>query len=186
MMITGRMGGTSGPIWGTAFLRAAAIAGEKSELTLTRSFPCFVQRSKASNIAARLRSGTRHCSTHSSLRSTSSPKNLAEEQMLKSLSMPPQPPPTVARRPPGRCSPSVAAPAYAGERSIGTLDAGAVAVALMFNEIAEKWATHAPDRNWRNEMKKFVQRPEAVRPRDVEGNRAREPGPSSPTYRNTT
>ncbi len=32
MTITGRMGGTSGPLWGTAFLRAAAVAGDRSEL----------------------------------------------------------------------------------------------------------------------------------------------------------
>ena len=30
---------------------------------------------------------------------------------------------------------------YSGERSIGTLDAGAMAVAVMFNEIASKWTT---------------------------------------------
>ena len=30
---------------------------------------------------------------------------------------------------------------YTGERSIGTLDAGAVAVALMFKRIAEQWET---------------------------------------------
>ena len=30
--------------------------------------------------------------------------------------------------------------AYTGERSIGTLDAGAVAVAVMFEALAEEWA----------------------------------------------
>ena len=32
-MITSRIGGTSGPIWGTAFLRAGAAATGKTELT---------------------------------------------------------------------------------------------------------------------------------------------------------
>src|ERR1700742_5057389 len=32
IVITSRVGGTSGPIWGTAFLRAAANAGDSSEL----------------------------------------------------------------------------------------------------------------------------------------------------------
>jgi dihydroxyacetone kinase len=32
---------------------------------------------------------------------------------------------------------------YSGDRSIGTLDAGAVAVALMFDQIASKWDTRA-------------------------------------------
>ncbi len=33
MIITSRVGGTSGPIWGTAFLRAGIAAGGKTELT---------------------------------------------------------------------------------------------------------------------------------------------------------
>lgn len=32
-VISGKVGGVSGPIWGTAFLRAAAVAGEKTELS---------------------------------------------------------------------------------------------------------------------------------------------------------
>ena len=33
MVIASRVGGTSGPLWGTAFLRAGAAAGGKTELT---------------------------------------------------------------------------------------------------------------------------------------------------------
>src|ERR1700710_1431233 len=33
MMITSRIGGTSGPIWGTAFLRAGMTAGSAADLT---------------------------------------------------------------------------------------------------------------------------------------------------------
>ena len=33
VVITSRVGGTSGPLWGTAFLRAGAVAGDKTELT---------------------------------------------------------------------------------------------------------------------------------------------------------
>ena len=32
--------------------------------------------------------------------------------------------------------------AYTGERSIGTLDAGAIAVAVMFEQVADAWAAH--------------------------------------------
>jgi len=32
MVIASRVGGTSGPLWGTAFLRAAAAAGDKTAL----------------------------------------------------------------------------------------------------------------------------------------------------------
>ncbi|MEO5964038.1 MAG: dihydroxyacetone kinase subunit DhaL [Candidatus Limnocylindrales bacterium] len=33
LVIAGKVGGVSGPIWGTAFLRAAATAGDRTELT---------------------------------------------------------------------------------------------------------------------------------------------------------
>lgn len=33
LTISGKVGGVSGPIWGTAFLRAAAVAGDKTELS---------------------------------------------------------------------------------------------------------------------------------------------------------
>jgi dihydroxyacetone kinase len=33
LVISGKVGGVSGPIWGTAFLRAAAVAGDRTELT---------------------------------------------------------------------------------------------------------------------------------------------------------
>jgi dihydroxyacetone kinase phosphoprotein-dependent L subunit len=33
LVISGKVGGVSGPIWGTAFLRAAAVAGDKTELS---------------------------------------------------------------------------------------------------------------------------------------------------------
>ncbi|MEO7296498.1 MAG: dihydroxyacetone kinase subunit DhaL [Candidatus Limnocylindria bacterium] len=33
LVISGKVGGVSGPIWGTAFLRAAALAGDKTQLS---------------------------------------------------------------------------------------------------------------------------------------------------------
>jgi phosphoenolpyruvate---glycerone phosphotransferase subunit DhaL len=33
LVISGKVGGVSGPIWGTAFLRAGAVAGDKTELS---------------------------------------------------------------------------------------------------------------------------------------------------------
>jgi dihydroxyacetone kinase len=35
--------------------------------------------------------------------------------------------------------------AYTGERSIGTLDAGAVAVAVMFEALADQWAKRSAE-----------------------------------------
>jgi dihydroxyacetone kinase-like protein len=144
MMITGRMGGTSGPIWGTAFLRAAAAAGDKPEL-------------EADEVIAMLRAaieGIKHRG-----KAALGDKTLldafvpAVDQLAGDLAEGASPGPAlsaaaavaegcaestrglVAKR--GRAS-------YAGERSVGTLDAGAVAVAVMFREVANRWASRTP------------------------------------------
>ena len=50
--------------------------------------------------------------------------------------------------------------AYTGERSIGTLDAGAVAVAVLLEALADEWTwTDPPQRSGGNRMKKFVNDP---------------------------
>ena len=62
--ITGRIGGTSGPIWGTAFLRAGAVAAGKTALEPAPTWSrCCGRRSRASSRAARPSWATRHCST---------------------------------------------------------------------------------------------------------------------------
>ena len=38
VVITSRVGGTSGPLWGTGFLRAGAVAADKTEDTYFPSF----------------------------------------------------------------------------------------------------------------------------------------------------
>lgn len=139
MMITGRMGGTSGPIWGTAFLRAAVVAGDKSELEpdevismLRAAIEGVKNRGKATlgdktlldafipavdELARGLATGA---STSSAL---SGAADVAESAVESTSRL-------VAKR--GRAS-------YSGERSIGTPDPGAVAVALMLREIARQW-----------------------------------------------
>jgi len=144
MMITGRMGGTSGPIWGTAFLRAAVVSGDKTTLEtddviamLRAAIEGIKQRGKAEmgdktlldalvpavdKLADLLATGA---GSTDALRQAASVAESCAESTREML----------AKK--GRAS-------YAGERSIGTLDAGAVAVALMFNEIASKWTTRPP------------------------------------------
>ena len=51
VVITSRIGGTSGPIWGTAFLRAGGVAAGKSELTGTDVVAML--RAAAEGISAR-------------------------------------------------------------------------------------------------------------------------------------
>jgi dihydroxyacetone kinase phosphoprotein-dependent L subunit len=141
MTITGRMGGTSGPLWGTAFLRAAAVAGDRSELVaddviamLRAAIEGIKHRGKAEigdktlldalvpavdKMAADIACGT---SAAEALRGAATVAESSAQSTRHLLAMR------------GRAS-------YAGERSIGTLDAGAVAVALMFKRLAEQWET---------------------------------------------
>ena len=62
--------------------------------------------------------------------------------------------------------------AYTGERSVGTLDAGAVAVAVLIEALADQWQTHQPqpDRPERQpRMKKFVNDPKQFVPEMLHG-----------------
>jgi len=140
IIITSRIGGTSGPIWGTAFLRAATMIGDKQELgkadvivmlraaiegikkrgqtdlgdkTLLDSLiPAVDQLEQAFNAATDVPTALNQAA------------QVARERADATREL-------VAKR--GRAS-------YAGERSVGTLDAGAVAVAVMFEQVSSIWA----------------------------------------------
>ncbi|BCL77637.1 ROK family protein [Ktedonobacteria bacterium brp13] len=140
IIITSRIGGTSGPIWGTAFLRAAIMIGDKQELgkadvivmlraaiegikkrgqtdlgdkTLLDSLiPAVDQLEQAFNSATDVPTALHQAA------------QVARERADATREL-------VAKR--GRAS-------YAGERSVGTLDAGAVAVAVMFEQVSSVWA----------------------------------------------
>jgi dihydroxyacetone kinase phosphoprotein-dependent L subunit len=140
VVITSRIGGTSGPIWGTAFLRAGAAAGTASRLSpdqvvamLRAAIGGIMARGKSDVgdktlldalvpavdvIEAAVHEGGTAASTLRAAAVT------ARERAEATRSM-------IAKR--GRA-------AYTGERSVGTLDAGAVAVAVMFEALADQWA----------------------------------------------
>jgi len=136
VMITSRIGGTSGPIWGTAFLRAGTTAGAVTELDAAQIVAML--RAAAEGIKARGKSdlGDKTLldalipATDSIERSLAdgldaqatlaAAAQVARDSAEATRSM-------VAKR--GRAS-------YTGERSIGTLDAGAVTVAIMFAAVA--------------------------------------------------
>ena len=145
VVITSRIGGTSGPIWGTAFLRAGAAAGAADRLSpdqvvamLRAAISGIMARGKSdvgdktlldalvpavdAVEAAVLEGGT----AASALRAAAA---TARERAEATRSM-------IAKR--GRA-------AYTGERSIGTLDAGAVAVAVMFEALADQWAKRSAE-----------------------------------------
>jgi dihydroxyacetone kinase phosphoprotein-dependent L subunit len=136
VVITSRIGGTSGPIWGTAFLRAGAVAGSATELEPAQVVAML--RAAVEGIKARGRSDVGDktlldalvpatdaieesvaagLDAAATLRAAAA---VARERAEATRSM-------QAMR--GRAS-------YTGERSIGSLDAGAVAVAVMFEALA--------------------------------------------------
>src|SRR5580693_1875226 len=139
VMITSRIGGTSGPIWGTAFLRAGTTAGTADELEPAQIVAML--RASIEGIKARGKSdvgdktlldalvpavdvieeqiGAGHDAAATLDAAAATARNQAEA--TRSMQ---------AMR--GRAS-------YTGERSIGTLDAGAVAVAVMFEALAAQW-----------------------------------------------
>jgi phosphoenolpyruvate---glycerone phosphotransferase subunit DhaL len=139
VVITSRIGGTSGPIWGTAFLRAGSVAGAVTELEPAQVVTML--RAAIEGIKARGRSDVGdktlldalvpatdaiedHIAAGAGAAGTlRAAATVARERAEATRSM-------QAMR--GRAS-------YTGERSIGTLDAGAVAVAVMFEALAGLW-----------------------------------------------
>jgi dihydroxyacetone kinase-like protein len=140
VVITSRIGGTSGPIWGTAFLRAGSTAGAAEQLEAEQVVAML--RASIEGIKARGKSDVgdktlldalvpavdvieEHAGSGDDMAGTlRAAAVVARERAEATRSM-------QAMR--GRAS-------YTGERSIGTLDAGAVAVAVMLEALADKWA----------------------------------------------
>jgi dihydroxyacetone kinase-like protein len=141
IVVTSRIGGTSGPIWGTAFLRAGTTAGATD--TLTGEQVVAMLRAAAEGIKMRgqsdvgdktlldalvpmtdrleqeLRAGADAAKAVAAMAAT------ARQAAEGTVEM-------VARR--GRA-------AYTGERSRGSVDAGAMAVAVIAERISEAWPT---------------------------------------------
>jgi phosphoenolpyruvate---glycerone phosphotransferase subunit DhaL len=136
--LTSRIGGTSGPIWGTAFLRAGgavadadAIGGDEAVAMLRAAIEGVKQRGQ-SDVGDKtlldavvpatdaLEEGLRAGQGAAALASAATTAREAAEATTSML----------AKR--GRAS-------YTGERSIGSPDAGAIGVAVMFEEISKAW-----------------------------------------------
>jgi dihydroxyacetone kinase/dihydroxyacetone kinase-like protein len=139
VVVTSRIGGTSGPIWGTAFLRAGSTAGATD--TLTGEQVVAMLRAAAEGIKMRgqsdvgdktlldalvpmtdrleqeLQSGADAAKAVAAMAATARQAADATTDM-------------VAKR--GRA-------AYTGERSRGSVDAGAMAVAVIAERISEVW-----------------------------------------------
>jgi dihydroxyacetone kinase/dihydroxyacetone kinase-like protein len=139
MAIASRVGGVSGAIWGTAFLRASIVAGTKTELALDDVIAMLNAATEGmkkrgqsdlgdktlldayvpavDEFARVMRAGG---SVMDGLRAASVTARQKTEEIK----------PWVAKR--GRAS-------YTGERSCGTYDAGSIAVAMMAEQLAAVW-----------------------------------------------
>jgi dihydroxyacetone kinase phosphoprotein-dependent L subunit len=140
VVITGRIGGTSGPIWGTAFLRGAAVARGKD--TLSGEEVVAMLRSAIDGIKAR---GKAELGDKTLLDALSPVADTIETSLASGLdsdgivaaaattarSAADATVGMQARR--GRA-------AYTGERSIGSPDPGAVAVAVILERLSSTWS----------------------------------------------
>lgn len=140
MVVTSRIGGTSGPLWGTAFLKAGMSAGATD--TLDAAQVVAMLRGAADGIGARGQSDVGDktlldalvpmidrleaelaagAGSDAALAAAAATAREAAESTATML----------AKR--GRA-------AYTGERSIGSVDAGAMAVAVIAEHIHQAWS----------------------------------------------
>ena len=140
MVVTSRIGGTSGPIWGTAFLKAGSTAGATGTLTgeqvvaMLRAATDGIKMRGQSDVGdktlldalvpmtdrieAELQAGADAAAVVAAAAEAARAAAEATSDM-------------VAKR--GRAS-------YTGERSRGSVDAGAMAVAVIVERVHEVWA----------------------------------------------
>lgn len=143
IVISSRIGGTSGPIWGTGFLRAGAAIGDAPEVTGEQVVAAL--RSAADGIKARGNSDVgdktlldvlvpvadrleKEVQAGSDARTTlEALSTTAREAAEATTDM-------IAKR--GRAS-------YTGERSRGSVDAGAMALAVIVEQVNQSWQREA-------------------------------------------
>ena len=139
LVITSRIGGTSGPIWGTAFLRAGVTAGTAESLEPAQVIAML--RAAIEGIKVR---GKSDVGDKTLLDALIPAVDVIEEQVGagKDAATAVRAAAVVARER-AEATRSMQAmrgrASYTGERSIGTLDAGAIAVAVMFEALADEW-----------------------------------------------
>jgi phosphoenolpyruvate---glycerone phosphotransferase subunit DhaL len=139
MIVTSRIGGTSGPIWGTGFLKAGIAAGASEQLTgeqvvaMLRAATDGIKMRGQSDVGDKtlldalvpmtdrieqeIQRGADSATIAAAAAVTAREAAEATSQMI-------------AKR--GRAS-------YTGERSIGSVDAGAMAVAVLAEHISKAW-----------------------------------------------
>ena len=145
LVISKRVGGTSGPLWGTAALRAAGAVNERTELG--REDAVAMLRAAAEGIKVR---GKSDLGDKTLLDALIPMTDAMEKRMQSDTSAGPAELAAVAATS-ARAAAEATTPmqamrgrqSYTGERSIGSPDPGAVAVAVMAERLADEWAARA-------------------------------------------
>ncbi len=143
LTISGKVGGVSGPIWGTAFLRAGATAGDKADLApedviaMLRASIAGIKQRGDSDLGDKTLLDALVPAVDSLEASLADPATAADHGVAAiqraadvAVEAAEATKPMVAKR--GRA-------AYTGERSIGSVDAGATAVGVIFQAISAAW-----------------------------------------------
>jgi dihydroxyacetone kinase-like protein len=147
LIISKRVGGTSGPLWGTAFLRAASAVTERRGMgCLTDHDTVAMLRAAIEGIKAR---GKSDLGDKTLLDALIPMTEALEKQVASDVAEAARTPAELARVAAGAARTAADAtttmqamrgrPSYTGERSIGSPDAGAVAVAVMAERVADEW-----------------------------------------------
>ena len=137
--IVSAVGGVSGTIWGTAFLRAGMTLGTKTEITRPDVIAMF-----RSAIEGMKKRGNSDLGDKTLLDALIPAVDALEKAFNegKETSVALDEAAVVARERAEASRPMLAKrgrAAYTGERSIGTLDAGAVAMAVLFEAVSKAW-----------------------------------------------
>jgi dihydroxyacetone kinase-like protein len=138
-VIMGSVGGVSGSIWGTSFLRAGMSLGTKTEIERTDVIAMF--RAAIEGIKKRGNTDLGDKTLLDALvpavdrlekafNEGKDTETALEEAAVAARDSAEATRPMIAKK--GRA-------AYTGERSIGTLDAGAVAMAVLFEAVSKAW-----------------------------------------------
>jgi dihydroxyacetone kinase-like protein len=139
VVITSRVGGTSGPIWGTGFLRAASVVAGAE--TISGADVVAMLRSSVEGIKARGKAELGEKTLLDAL--VPAIDAIEKEVAVEAPARDTVRAAAVAARDAAEGTRSMQArrgrASYSGERSIGTLDAGAVAVAVILEALADQW-----------------------------------------------
>ena len=137
--IMGSVGGVSGSIWGTSFLRAGGSLGTKTEIERTDVIAMFRAAIEGIKIRGKTNLGDKTLldalvpavdRLEKAFNEGKDTATALEEAAVVARESAEATRPMIAKK--GRA-------AYTGERSIGTLDAGAVAMAVLFEAVSKAW-----------------------------------------------